>query len=174
MAEERTMNALELALKNEMTERNFYLANASRTNNPLEKAMFAEIADDELEHYQRLQELHKIWSEQGKWPQTVPLKVNDTNVRTVFKKIIGGPRITSPGDVGDLKALREAIEFEGNGASFYARLRDQVTDPKEKEFFNLLANIEHEHYVSLVDAEEFMTNPESWYRRTESSGLDGA
>ena len=48
MAKDQRSDALELALKNEATERKFYLDNAARTNNPLGKAMFLEIADDEL------------------------------------------------------------------------------------------------------------------------------
>jgi hypothetical protein len=34
--------------------------------------------------------------------------------------------------------------------------------------------MEHEHYVTLKDTEELMTNPESWFRDKEKTGLDGA
>ena len=78
------------------------------------------------------------------------------------------------GDDDDLKAIRTAIAFEAQGATFYARLRDEVSEPKEKAFFNLLADIEHEHFVSLRDTEEFLTDPASWYRKRESTSLDGA
>ena len=72
------------------------------------------------------------------------------------------------------KALETAIDSEGEGATYYARLRDNVTDPREKAFFELLANIEHEHYVSLKDTEEYLRDPAAWFRRKERSGLDGA
>ena len=49
----------------------------------------------------------------------------------------------------DLNAVRTAIEFEAKGAKYYAELRDAVSDPKEKDFFDLLAKIENEHYLSL-------------------------
>jgi len=78
------------------------------------------------------------------------------------------------GDDDDRKALQTAIEFEAKGASFYARLRDQVSDPQEKAFFDLLASIEQEHYSSLKDTEQFLTNPAAWYQEKERSGLDGA
>ncbi len=78
------------------------------------------------------------------------------------------------GDADDLKALETAIDFEGEGATYYARLRDSVTDLREKAFFELMANIEHEHYVSLKDTEEYLKDPAAWYRRKERSGLDGA
>ena len=78
------------------------------------------------------------------------------------------------GDTDDLNAVRTAIEFEAKGAKFYADLRDAVSDPKEKEFFDLLAKIENEHYLSLKDTEEYFIDPQSWYRKAEHHTLDGA
>jgi rubrerythrin len=175
MAKDPRIDALELALKNETNERKFYLENAFRTRNALGKAMFVQIADDELEHYERLKEIHKIWSEKGKWPEA--LTVNMSKVRGIISDLKGkgqGAPAAAPADSDDLKAVQTALEFEATGASFYAALRDRCADPKEREFFNLLADIEHEHYVSLLDAEEFLRDPEGWYRRTERHTLDGA
>jgi len=175
MAKDPRIDALEMALKNETTERKFYLDNASRAKNPLGKAMFVQIADDELEHYERLMEIHKIWSEKGKWPEK--LTVSKTKVRSVIRDLKGkGPTspATAPADSDDLKAVQTALEFEANGAAFYAAMRDKCSDPQERDFFNLLADIEHEHYVSLLDAEEFLRDPVGWYRRTERHSLDGA
>jgi rubrerythrin len=168
------LNALEVALANEMKEHEFYSKNADRTVNPAGKAMFAQIAVEELEHYERLKQLREAWGKQQKWPDTVPLKVKDTNVSTILKDMVKKASRMPKGDADDLKAIQTAIDFEAIGAAFYARLRDDCTDPKEKAFFNLLADIEHEHYTSLKDAEELMTDPVSWYRKKENTGLDGA
>ncbi|MDI9569307.1 MAG: ferritin family protein [Pseudomonadota bacterium] len=168
------MNALEAALNNELREREFYLKNAERTKNPVGKAMFLQIAAEELEHYERLQELHEKWTKEGKWPETVPLKVKETKVRDILKKAVKEAGEATPGDADDRKALETAIDFEGQGATYYARLRDGVTDPREKAFFELLANIEHEHYVSLKDTEEYLLDPAAWFRKQERGGLDGA
>ncbi|MFA6412904.1 MAG: ferritin family protein [Syntrophales bacterium] len=168
------LNALDVALNNEMREHEFYLKNAERTKNPVGKAMFQQIAADELEHYERLKQLHENWAKDKKWPDTVPLKVKETIVKDILKDAVKKAANAPAGDADDLKALEEAIDFEGQGATYYARLRDNVTDPKEKAFFELLANIEHEHYVSLKDTEEYLKDPASWYRKAERSGLDGA
>ncbi|MBA4396092.1 MAG: hypothetical protein C0394_01690 [Syntrophus sp. (in: bacteria)] len=168
------LNALEVALANEMKEHEFYLKNAERTDNPAGKAMFAQIAAEELEHYQRLKQLRETWGKQQKWPETVPLKVKETNVSAILKDMVKKTSEMPKGDADDLKAIRTAIDFEASGALFYAKLRDDCTDPGEKAFFNLLADIEHEHYVSLKDTEELMTDPVSWYRNREGAGLDGA
>lgn len=173
MNEKERLNALETALNNEMKERAFYLRHAARTKNPVGKAMFKQIGDEELEHYERLKELHAKWEKQEKWPETLPLKVKETVVKDILMEAVKGVDVKSGGDDDDLEAIRIAIEFEANGAKSYAKLRDSVKAPKEEAFFSLMAQIENEHYLSLKDVEEFLTDPESYYRRREHHGLDG-
>jgi rubrerythrin len=173
---EERLNALEIALNNEMNEHKFYLTNAERTATPVGRAMFTQIAGEELEHYERLKQLSESWKKDKKWPDTIPLKVKNTDVKAVFLKAAkttdGKPDVA--GNQDDLQAVRRAIEFEAKGAAFYARLRDQSTDPKEKAFFGLLADIEHEHFASLKDTEEFFIHPGAWLQNAERTGLDGA
>jgi len=168
------LNALQVALNNEMKEHEFYLQNAERTKNTVGKAMFQQIAGEELEHYERLKQLHENWQKDKKWPETVPLNVKNTIVKTLVKEAAKNAPAKTKGDADDLKAVRTAIAFEAKGTEYYAKLRDEVTDQKEKAFFNLLANIEREHYASLKDTEEYLTDPVSWFRKKEATGLDGA
>jgi len=172
--EKERLNALEVALNNEMREREFYLKNAKRTKNPLGKKMFQQIGDDELEHYDRLKQLHQKWAKQEKWPETVPLKVRDTIVKDILLDFVKKVDVTAKGDSDDLEAVRTAIDFEAKGAKYYADLRDSVSNPKEKEFFDLLSKMENEHYISLKDTEEYFIDPASWYRKAEHHTLDGA
>ncbi|MBM4276722.1 MAG: hypothetical protein FJ130_02430 [Deltaproteobacteria bacterium] len=173
MNEKDRLNALEVALKNEMVERGFYLKNAERTKNPLGKAMFKQIGDEELEHYERLKQLHERWGKQEKWPETVPLKVKDTNIKDVLNGLSRKTEGASKGDADDLEAIQKALDFEAKGVKFYANLRDSVADPKEKQFFDLLSKIEHEHYLSLKDTEEYFIDPQSYFRKKEHHTLDG-
>jgi rubrerythrin len=172
--EKDRLNALEVALNNETREREFYLKNAKRTKNPLGKKMFQQIGDDELEHYERLKQLHQKWAKQEKWPETVPLKVKDTVVKDILLDFVKKVDVTAKGDSDDLEAVRAAIDFEAKGAKFYAELRDSVTNPKERQFFDLLSKMENEHYLSLKDTEEYFIDPASWYRKAEHHTLDGA
>jgi rubrerythrin len=174
MDEKERLNALEIALNNEIREREFYLKNAERTKNEVGKRMFLHIADEELKHYERLNQLHSKWEKNEMWPETVPLKVRNTIVKDVLKNAIGELERKPEKEDDDLKAVRIAIDFEEKGSLHYAKLRDEVSDPKEKDFFDLLARIEHEHFLSLKDTEEYLTNPASWYTKTEHPILDGA
>ncbi len=174
MKGDKQLNALEVALNNELREREFYYQNAKRTRNPVGKAMFKQIGDDELEHYERLKQLHETWVKAKKWPEKVPLKVKDTIVRDVLKDAVKKAGKMPKGDDDDLKAVRTAIDFEAKGEKYYAKLRDDVADPGEKAFFDLLSKMEREHFLSLKDVEELMTDPVSWYRKKEHHGVDGA
>jgi rubrerythrin len=172
MEKNERLSALEVALNNEMTEHEFYLKNARRTNNPVGKMMFETIAKDELEHHERLKEIHERWAERGAWPETVPLEVAETNVKKALVALMKGLETLPAGDGDDLEAVRTAIDFEKRGKAYYATLSDAVSDPKEKSFFLLLSQIENEHYLALVDTEEYLADPTSWFRRKEHQTFD--
>ncbi len=171
---EERLDALQVALTNEMWEHEFYLNNAKRTANAVGKAMFQQIAAEELEHYERLKQLAVVWEKQGKWPETLPLQVKKTVVGDILLDVVRKSATAQPSDADDLKAIRTAIDFEAKGAAFYARLSDESSESREKAFFALLAGIEQEHFSSLKDTEEYLTNPAGWYQKTERTGLDGA
>jgi rubrerythrin len=120
MDDKDRLNALEVALNNEVRERHFYLKNAERTKNLLGKAMFNRIAIDELEHYERLKELHEKWEKQEKWPESVPLTMKNTNIKDVLLNTIKNIDKTAKADAGDLDAIRMAVDFEEKGTKFYA------------------------------------------------------
>jgi rubrerythrin len=173
MEEKQRLDAIVLALNNEMSEREFYLKHAQRTGNPVGKAMFNLIADDELEHYQRLKALHEKWEKNNTWPETVPLTVKQTNLKTVLNEVIRAVDKIPVADADDLDAIKTAVEFESKGIELYTRLSTSSQDPKEKAFFALLAGMEREHFLSLKDTEEYMKDPSSWFTRKEHHGLDG-
>jgi rubrerythrin len=173
MNKEERLNAIEVAIANEMRERAFYLNHALKTRHPLGKAMFEQLAVEELEHAERLKEVHKKWERLDKWPETIPLKVKDTVVKDILLKVVKESEKAPVGDADDLEAIRTAVEFEAQGVKAYVALADAVSDPHEKAFFDLLSMIEHEHYQSLRDAEEYLGDPDSWYRGTEHRTFDG-
>ena len=169
----KRINALKFALENEQNERDFYLANARRTKNLAGKNMFKQIADEEKEHYEMLKKLHEKWEEKKKWPATVPLKVKKSLSGSILKSMSDKKAARFKGNEDDLKAIRTAIDFEARGMALYTKLEEGSTDPKEKAFFNLIASIERQHFLSLRETEEFLTDPATWYQNVEKASLDG-
>ena len=166
------IKALEVALANESRERDFYLRHKERTTNHVGQLMFASIAADEAEHYQRILELHKRLEKEGKWPESVPLKVKGTEVKTVIQKMAEEADTSAKGDRDDLEAVRIAIEFETKGELFYKNLAKEVDNPVEKKFYEFLSSIEREHRLSLQDTYEYFQDPAGWYQVKEHHHLD--
>ncbi len=171
---DKRMNALAFALENEENEREFYLAHARKTKNMAGKNMFKQIADEEKEHFEILTKLHQKWEQQKKWPETVPLKVKPSLSGTILQSMSDKKSAQIAGTDEELKAVRTAIDFEARGVALYSKLEKQCADPREKEFFQMLASVEREHLLSLKATEEFLLDPASWYQHMEKSGLDGA
>ena len=166
MDQDAFLSALKVALTNEMREREFYLKNAERTKNLLGRSMFQQIAEEELEHFEKLKELHEKWQAEGKWPETIPVEVKGTRVKDVLKDTLQKIDRVVQTDEDELKAIRKAMDFEAKGVSYYRDLREKVTDEKVKGFFDLLASLEHQHYLSLRETEKYLTDPSSWHTKT--------
>ena len=168
------MSSIELALKNEITEHEFYLNEALRSRNELAKKMFAQLAKDEEEHMHRIRALHEKLIKQGNWPKDMPIVVAGTDVKKILDSIVVKAGSVTDHDEDDVKALKKAIDFEAKGVDLYTKLTGLCQNPMEKNFFSFLAGIEREHHRSLVDALAYLNDPESWLMQQERAGLDGA
>jgi rubrerythrin len=170
---DETIKSIEVALNNEQRERDFYLMHSRRTTNNMGKLMFATLAQDENEHYQRLLELHKKLADQGKWPETIPLNVKGSNLQNVLKDFLDKLEKDSPAEVDDHEAVKIAVDFEEKGYKFYASLKDAVDSQAEKKFFTILADMELEHYRSLKDTLLYFEDPAGWFAMQEKTNVDG-
>ncbi len=166
--------SIELAMKNEKSEMEYYLGESERSRNPLAKELFKTLADDEREHMSRLQILHEKLTKDGAWPEKMPLEVKGTNIESVLEKIRRDKNSTEEHDMDDIDAMKKGIEFEAKGSRFYGDLAADCTNPQEKEFFKVLSRIERQHMLSIQDSLAYLQDSESWFAHKERSGLDGA
>lgn len=164
---EPMVQSIEIALENEMRERDFYLQHAARTANAVGKQMFTRIAADEEEHYLRLKQVHEELARRGTWPERVPGVIKGTDVRlalALIKQAIGKAQAA---DADDRQAVQTAISFEEKAHQFYARLRDAADTAAAKKFFDLMAGMEREHLLSLKETLLFFEDPATWYEEHE-------
>lgn len=170
---ESKMKAIEIALENELRERDFYLKQADKTSNSIGKKMFTAIADDENEHYNKLKSIHKELEKNGKWPTNVSVVIKDTDVRKILKELPNLADKTTSTSSDDKAAIKIAIDFEKKAHLFYIELKNKADNSKEKSFFEHLAEIEWEHVQSLEDTLLFFEDPATWYEQKEKAQLDG-
>jgi len=168
------MASIELALKNEKTEMEFYRNESDRSKNPLAKAMFDNLARDEQEHMERITKLHERLLADGNWPEEMPIEVAGTDVKKTLEGLVGKHGSAEDHDDDDMAALKRAIEFEAKGSKFYAELAEACENPMEKSFFQFLSRIEREHHLSLTDSLAYLEDPEGWSMEQDKAGLDGA
>ena len=154
---EKTIKSIEIALENELREREFYLKHRKRTQTLVGRMMFAQIALEEDEQYQRLKNLHEELSKQGKWPKNISA-VKGTNIKAMLKDIIKDADKSASPDTDDREAVNIAITFETEAYKFYSKLRDSSNTESEKDFFNRLADIENEHITTLKKTRDYFDN----------------
>ncbi len=121
------------------------------------RMMFAQIAREEDEHYQRLKNLHEELSKQGRWPENISA-VKGTNIKAVLRDVINNAEESASPDTDDREAVNIAIAFETEAYKFYSKLRDSADTESEKDFFNRLAEIENEHLTSLQKTRDYFDN----------------
>ena len=167
------MSSIELAIKNEKAEMEYYFGEAKRSKSPLAKSLFETLAADEKEHMTRLRDLHAKLTADGSWPVDLPIEVEGTNIGNVLKDVAKEQVSPTDHDLDDLGALKKGIEFEASGSKFYADLADACDNPQEKKFFSFLSQIEREHMLSMQDSLFYLEDPEGWFEKNERAGLDG-
>jgi rubrerythrin len=161
------LSSIEVAIENEVRERELYLKKALRSSNPVCRATFETLADEELNHIESLKELHKALRREGRWPDNLNLTVRTSRVNEVVSNFINKYREVFENDPETLQTSRAAIEIEDKSTKFYLNIRDRVEDLKEKDFFQDLANVELEHCRALKSTEQHLIDPEVWLRLRE-------
>lgn len=106
-----------------------------------DQRVFAAIADEELGHKQRLQELFdKHFSGNAFY-------LSDADKALVLT----GPRLINVRDVKDYReVMRIALETELRTSEFYEVMRDRVRNPELRQVFSALAEEGFEHHRRLL------------------------
>jgi rubrerythrin len=157
------ISTIEFAIANEAKETAYYLGEAERSNNPVAKLLFKNLAKDEQEHVEKIKVLHAKLTSEGKWPNNIPIEVKGTNVMEALDQIGKNHTSMSAHNDDDIRALKRAIEVEKEGQALYEKLAVSSSGETERNFFEFLARIENQHLKSVVDSLQYLEDPEAWY-----------
>jgi len=135
MAIFKATDVIEMALEIEKSGEIFYRAVAQKAQSPEAQALFEDLAEQEVLHYETFEKLSKVsWDRPlmpaGEWDQY--LVYLQATVQSAFFE--GQDRALSlAGQVIDEKeALRMAMNFEKETLLFFYDLRDMVSDADKK------------------------------------------
>ncbi len=150
---EKIIEALKRAILAERNGHYFYLMAAQTTKDPKGKEVFTDLAKEELNHMEYLQQNYRSVLEQGTLNSEVTLtKIADLSgpspiFSESFKSRIGESHY-------EMTALSIGIELELNAMNYYRSQAEQIADPEAKKFFSELSDWEQGHYRALLRQQE--------------------
>ncbi len=154
MAEKSSsQKTLEEAIRFEVEGRDFFLKAADQTKNYFAKLIFQVIAEDELDHIERVKKIyeHLLQSEKQEPTPPVPKVSRLKNVFVQAKEQMDSKAVVN---ADEMEAIRLAVQLEIRGHEFYKRLSEEATRLFEKTFYQQLAQEESAHFSILHEMEE--------------------
>ncbi|GAB4341340.1 MAG: hypothetical protein Kow0037_27860 [Calditrichia bacterium] len=163
-----TAEVLKIALEMEEEGRQTYLDGAAKVSNSLGRNMLKRLADDEVAHMRRIKEAYEALEGKRDWDK---VEMKNEGERPTFQNIFDRLReelkesveeLGSHG-VDDEEIIETAINLENHARFFYAEAAKKATDPKAKEFLEILAEEEEGHYQALRKINRFLDDPSNWF-----------
>jgi rubrerythrin len=141
--------ALGEAVKFESDGRDFYLQATEKAQNPLAKAVFKALAEDEKEHVRRVREIYEELKDKPGWPDVSAMVARHSGVVDAFEEAASNLRGAVAPDATAEDALRTAAGMEKKGLAFYRERVGKATCGAETEFFRRLVAEEEVHLRTI-------------------------
>jgi hypothetical protein len=125
-------------------------------------------------HYQNLAQLHERLS----GGQQAAGEAPGANVVSIdfddAEDAVSASMDKALADFDDVTALDIAAGFVRKTTRFLSRSYEALKDPAGKEILKAIALSEKENFLHLRNIEEYLKDPQAWFREKEHHGLDGA
>lgn len=157
--------ALPASLDLEQKGYDYYQEATSRAQNPLTKRLFSVLADQELEHMDRIREIFKKSPSEVE-SRTIPGDKLENAVKDVFDEFSQQARSAWNVDIAD--AYEHAMKLEEESVEMYEKLAKESKDSAEIQFFKALEKEEGDHLSALQNVYHFLKGTPDWFEATES------
>lgn len=165
---ESTEEVLKIALEMEEEGYRTYIDGAKKVKNSMGRRMLERLAADEEIHMKRIREAYEALEGKREWKD---VEMSNEGERPTFQKIFDRLRseihasIEELGSHGvdDEEVIETAINLENHARFFYGEAAKKATDPKAKEFLEILTKEEETHYEALRKINNFMDDPANWF-----------
>ncbi|MBM4288569.1 MAG: hypothetical protein FJ135_10570 [Deltaproteobacteria bacterium] len=164
---------LQTAIQMEIDGKKFYEEAAQKAKSEGTKEIFTYLANGEVYHIQRIQEIYDALEKNPTWTEAMCEFSPPPEDPRIFSAALAKGNMGA-GDADDLKALDIGLKMEQKSIDFYQKLAKQAQDPLERRFLLSLVNEERGHYYYLVDYRNFLVDPADWYYVKEMGHVDGA
>jgi erythrin-vacuolar iron transport family protein len=162
--------ALKRAIEMEEEGRAFYLESAKKVKSSLAKAIFEELAVEENHHIVMIKKIYAEMSRDESLKNWITAAHEPAKLEKIFKESLVDK---SKASKDDLAALRFGLEREEMSITYYETLAGDAGSYFEKRFFLALSYEERGHYLRILDAVEYLTDPAGWLYVSERDMVDG-
>jgi rubrerythrin len=156
------IDALRQAMVNEARTHRFYVTSAERVLDEKGKAMFAELAEEELVHVRIVRQQYEALKAGGGWTAVADFAhLDDVDITPLeFKRSSLEGRVREFSS--DLDALVIAAEMENNSFAFYVEQYNKTTDPLGKSLYGSLVKAERNHFNTVMANWETLATTGVW------------
>ncbi len=160
--EDVALHALEKAIRIEKDGCQFYLKAAERTTDQRGKEIFLSLAHDEEEHLRIVEKQHDSLSKGRGWLALTEAAGEVDLERPLFPPGREALEEMVRPDDSDLDALLLALGFENDSYELYRKGYAETEDPQGKAIYEYLADMEREHFETLMRNYEHLSRTGSW------------
>lgn len=156
---------LEMALQNELKGREILEGARENVQNPLAKATFEFLANEELKHIDLIQQFAAALTG-GDVPDVDDLSALTTSdakqhIKSIFERFRVAFEAAAATDEPRMEAYSVAEDMERQGHDFYQRAAEQATDEKSKKMYQFLADEEIKHFELIQDTHDYLQQPDA-------------
>ncbi len=146
--------ALQMGIQTEIDGHSFYRKFAAQTEDPDARAMFEQLARDEVMHLELLRNVKAMLEESGEWAEYQGSPQVPVEGAPIFSRERVKQNVVAY--TSDLSALRLAYLIEKDAVDFYRRAAWGTDDPNGKRMYLDLVRMEEGHLALLQGEYEFL------------------
>ncbi len=158
------MDIFGFAMQMEKDGEAYYREIAEKTGDKGVSTIMNILADEEVRHYQILQEMKTCAPD---LPETKVL----SDVKNIFVKMRENNEQPTP-DASQIEMYKKAQDLEKKSQEFYEEKSGEVELPAQKELLLKIADEEKRHFFLLENIINFVYRPQSWLENAEFNKLE--
>ena len=170
----KALEALQIAIQMEIDGKEYYEKASRSSGNQLGEELFQSLASEEDIHWQKFEEIYYSIRDKQGWPKTDFQPDGGKRLRTIFAEVTERADADIKVLATELDAVTTALDMENKTYDYYRNRSQGASYTAERDFFELLAAEEKEHYLVLLDYHEYLKDPAGWFVTKEHPSLDGS
>jgi len=170
--QDKTVEALQIAIQMEIDGKAFYLKVSQESGNELGKKLLQSLAAEEDIHRQKFEEIYNAISNRKAWPTTDFQPDGGKGLRTIFARATGEMSDNIKAPATELDAVQTAMDMENKSYDFYRNQSKNASNEAERDFYEIVASEEREHHIILLDYYQYLKDPAGWFVTKEHPSLD--